>query len=87
MIGGADRLPGEQLQGTVDRAVAEGAALHHDMVAQRVEVGYLEYLEEAVLDDGVGEAAEMSPRVAFWRSSCFTFEFMKTVQREPRSPG
>ena len=31
--------------------------------------------------------AEISPIVAFSRSACFTFEFIKTVQRVPRSQG
>ena len=54
---GTHRLsPGDTLEGPQHGLVVEGAALHHDVMAQLPGVGQLDDLEQRVLDDGVGKA-------------------------------
>ena len=47
---------GDALESAQYRLVIEGAALHHDVLAQLAGVGQLDDLEQGVFDDGVGKA-------------------------------
>ena len=46
---------GDALESAQHRLIVEGAALHHDVLAQLAGVGQLDDLEQGVFDDGVGK--------------------------------
>lgn len=77
----------QQLKGPQYGFVIEGATLHNDIAPEVLGVADFDNLLQGVLDYGIGESCGQISQEAPSFCTCFTLEFINTVQREPRFTG